>query len=90
MEAKVALAQLILAADLKLAPGREKLEFENSPFLMRPKEGVMLLLTPLKNQWKNGLLNAEAGSQWCESNAGSHHQEKYGTKAKCEEILRVT
>nr|WBG54464.1 cytochrome P450 [Austinograea rodriguezensis] len=50
MEAKVALAQLILAADLKLAPGHENLEFQNSPFLMRPKAGVMLLLTPLKNE----------------------------------------
>ena len=60
MEAKVALAQLILAVDLKLAPGRENLEFENSPFLMRPKNGVMLLLTPLKNEWMITLLEAQA------------------------------
>ncbi|KAG0693217.1 Cytochrome P450 9e2 [Chionoecetes opilio] len=50
MEAKVALAQLILAADLKLAPGHEHLEFQSSPFFLRPKEGVMLILTPLKNE----------------------------------------
>ncbi|KAK8383131.1 hypothetical protein O3P69_011571 [Scylla paramamosain] len=50
MEAKVALAQLILAAEVKLAPGHEKLEFQDSPFLMRPKGGVMLLLTPLKKE----------------------------------------
>ncbi|XP_045113781.1 cytochrome P450 9e2-like [Portunus trituberculatus] len=48
MEAKVALAQLILAAEIKLAPGHEKMELQDSPFLMRPKDGVMLMLTPLQ------------------------------------------
>lgn len=48
MEAKVALAHLILAAELKLAPGHEELEFENSPILLRPKKGVTMLVTPLK------------------------------------------
>ncbi|KAG0701435.1 Cytochrome P450 9e2 [Chionoecetes opilio] len=50
MEIKIALAQLILAADLKLAPGHEHLEFQASPFFLRPKEGVMLILTPLKKE----------------------------------------
>ena len=50
MEAKVALAQLILAAELKLPPGHENLELQDSPFLLRPKEGIMLLLTPLKKE----------------------------------------
>ena len=55
MEAKVALAQLILAVDIKVAPGHEKLEFEDSPFFMRPKDGIMVLLTPLKNEWRQML-----------------------------------
>lgn len=50
MEAKVALAYLVLAADLKMAPGHEELKFENTPFLLRPKGGVMMLLTPLKEE----------------------------------------
>lgn len=48
MEAKVALAHLILAVDLKLAPGNEEMTFENSPILLRPSGGVTMLLTPLK------------------------------------------
>ena len=50
MEAKVALAQVILAAEIKVAPGHEKMELQDSPFLMRPKNGVVLLLTPLEKK----------------------------------------
>lgn len=50
MEAKIALAHLILAAEFKPAPGHEDLKFENSPFMLRPSGGVMLVLTPLKQE----------------------------------------
>lgn len=50
MEAKVALAKLILAADMQLAPGHEQIALEHSPFLLRPKDGVNIVLMPLKEE----------------------------------------
>ncbi|KAK7080460.1 Cytochrome P450 3A4 [Halocaridina rubra] len=51
MEVKVALAKLVLAAEMKLAPGSEELILEggNSSFL-RPKYGVNLILKPLGSE----------------------------------------
>lgn len=50
LEAKVALAKLLLEAEIELAPGHESLVLSAQGGLMRPKEGVMLLLKPLKQE----------------------------------------
>ncbi|XP_045609181.1 cytochrome P450 9e2 [Procambarus clarkii] len=47
MEAKVALAKLVLAADLHLSPGHKELKISSSPFILRPEEGVNLVLKPI-------------------------------------------
>ncbi|KAK8388285.1 hypothetical protein O3P69_020346 [Scylla paramamosain] len=47
MEAKVALAKLLLEAELKLAPGHEEVTIISS-IALRPKDGVMVVLKPLK------------------------------------------
>lgn len=48
LEAKVALAKLLLEAELELAPGHEELVLETSKSHLRPKHGVKLLLKPVK------------------------------------------
>ncbi|XP_069991154.1 cytochrome P450 9e2-like [Penaeus vannamei] len=50
MEAKVGLAKMLLASDIKLAPGHEEIKAEFSMGLLRPKDGVNLLLDPLKEE----------------------------------------
>ncbi|XP_050716917.1 cytochrome P450 3A41-like [Eriocheir sinensis] len=50
MEAKVALAKLLLEAELEPAPGHENLVVTNAGGLLRPKDGVKLLLKPLKEE----------------------------------------
>ncbi|XP_042230504.1 cytochrome P450 3A29-like isoform X2 [Homarus americanus] len=49
MEAKVVLAKLLLAAEIHLPEGHKELVLETSPFLIRPKKCVNLILTPLTN-----------------------------------------
>lgn len=48
LEAKVALAKLLLKTELELAPGHEQLVLETSKSQLRPKHGVKLLLKPIK------------------------------------------
>ncbi|XP_037785999.1 cytochrome P450 9e2-like [Penaeus monodon] len=50
MEAKVGLAKMLLASDMKLAPGHEEIKTNFGLGLLRPKDGVNLLLTPLKEE----------------------------------------
>ncbi|XP_071534286.1 cytochrome P450 3A31-like [Panulirus ornatus] len=50
METKVALAKMILAADLQLSPGYEEIELEFGFGVIRPKKGVKLALTPLNKE----------------------------------------
>ncbi|KAG7156545.1 cytochrome P450 6a20-like [Homarus americanus] len=50
MEAKVALGKMILAADLQLAPGYEEMEVEFGVGILRPKNGVNLILKPLSEE----------------------------------------
>ncbi|XP_069946201.1 cytochrome P450 9e2-like isoform X2 [Cherax quadricarinatus] len=47
MEAKVALAKLLLAAEIHLDKNHTGLKIDRSPFLLRPEEGVNLVLTPI-------------------------------------------
>lgn len=47
MEAKLALAKLLLEAELELAPGHEEVTLI-SRIALRPKDGVMVVLKPLK------------------------------------------
>lgn len=49
LEAKVALAKLLLEAELELAPGYEELVLETSKSQLRSKHGVKLVLKPLKD-----------------------------------------
>lgn len=48
MEAKVALAKLLLEAELEPAPGYEELAAQTTRGVMRPKAGVLLKLKPIK------------------------------------------
>ena len=48
LEAKVALAKLLLEADLDLSPGHEEVVLETANGLLRPKEGLMLVLKPVQ------------------------------------------
>ncbi len=48
LEAKVALAKLILEAELTPAPGHEELSAETSRGVLRPKSGVILNLKPIR------------------------------------------
>ncbi|XP_047493086.1 cytochrome P450 9e2-like [Penaeus chinensis] len=50
METKVGLAKMLLASDMKLAPGHEEIKTDFGFGLLRPKDGVNLLLTPLKEE----------------------------------------
>ncbi|ROT79404.1 Cytochrome P450 9e2 [Penaeus vannamei] len=50
MEAKVALAKMLLASDIRVAPGHEEIKTDFGMGLLRPKDGVNLLLTPLKEE----------------------------------------
>ncbi|XP_071540340.1 cytochrome P450 3A41-like isoform X1 [Panulirus ornatus] len=50
LEAKVALAKMILAADLQLAPGHEEIVLEFGTGVMRPRNGVHLVLTSLREE----------------------------------------
>ncbi|XP_047492928.1 cytochrome P450 3A24-like isoform X2 [Penaeus chinensis] len=50
MEAKVGLAKMLLASDMKLAPGHDEIKFDIGFGLLRPKDGVNLVLTPLKEE----------------------------------------
>lgn len=50
MEAKVALAKMVLATDMKVAPGHEEMELSTGPGILRPAKGVELILTPLKGE----------------------------------------
>nr|XP_053643919.1 cytochrome P450 9e2-like [Cherax quadricarinatus] len=47
MEAKVALAKLLLKAEIHLRNSGEELKLEPSPFLLRPEGGVNLVVSPL-------------------------------------------
>nr|XP_053655831.1 cytochrome P450 9e2-like [Cherax quadricarinatus] len=47
METKVALAKLVLAAELHLDVGCEELKVEQSLFLLRPDGSVNIVITPL-------------------------------------------
>ena len=47
METKVALAKLLLVAELEVPPGHEEMAMETSNGLTRPKD-VMLVLKPVK------------------------------------------
>ncbi|XP_047493181.1 cytochrome P450 3A24-like [Penaeus chinensis] len=50
MEAKVGLAKMLLATDIKVAPGHDEIKFDIGFGLLRPKDGVNLVLTPLKEE----------------------------------------
>lgn len=50
LEAKVALAKLLLKAELELAPGHEDLVVTSEANLTRPKDGVKLVLKPLREE----------------------------------------
>ncbi|XP_066966835.1 cytochrome P450 9e2-like [Macrobrachium rosenbergii] len=51
MEAKVALAKLVLRADLKLAPGCDEIVLEGgNSAVLRPKNGIDIILTPLEGE----------------------------------------
>ncbi|XP_063607463.1 cytochrome P450 9e2-like [Penaeus indicus] len=50
MEAKVGLAKMLLATDMKLAPGHEEIKFDFGFGLLRPRDGVNLVLTPWKEE----------------------------------------
>lgn len=50
LEAKVALAKLLLEAELEPAPGHEDLVLRSEGGLMRPQHGVKLLLRSLKEE----------------------------------------
>lgn len=47
LEAKVALAKLVLKAEMEIAPGHEEVALESANALLRPKEGVELVLKPI-------------------------------------------
>ena len=47
LETKVALAKLLLVAELEVPPGHEEMAMETSNGLTRPKD-VMLVLKPVK------------------------------------------
>lgn len=50
MEAKVALAKLLLEAELELSPGHEKVTLETVNGMLRPKSGLLLVLKPVKKE----------------------------------------
>ncbi|XP_064107332.1 cytochrome P450 9e2-like [Macrobrachium nipponense] len=50
MEAKVAIAKLVLAADLKIPPGKEELVLSTGGFLLKPAKELFLLLEPLNEE----------------------------------------
>ncbi|XP_042886027.1 cytochrome P450 9e2-like [Penaeus japonicus] len=50
MEVKVGLAKMLLASDIKLSPGHEEIETDFGIGLLRPKDGVQLILNPLKKE----------------------------------------
>ncbi|KAK4301961.1 hypothetical protein Pmani_025926 [Petrolisthes manimaculis] len=47
LEAMVALAKLVLSAELSLSPGQDTLVLELGPGVIRPKHGVKLVLKPI-------------------------------------------
>lgn len=47
LELKVALANMILELDMELVPGREEISFDVSPIVMRPKDGLPLIVKPI-------------------------------------------
>lgn len=50
MEAKVALAKLVLVADMQLAAGHEEVEACWNGFLLSPKHKVRLHVVPLREE----------------------------------------
>lgn len=48
MEAKVALSKLLLKAEMEPAPGYEELVLGTSNGILRPVEGVMLMIKPIR------------------------------------------
>lgn len=50
MEAKVALAKMVLAVEMKLKPGHEELKLINGPGILRPGKDLQLILTPLRGK----------------------------------------
>ncbi|XP_042864014.1 cytochrome P450 9e2-like [Penaeus japonicus] len=50
MEAKVGLAKMLLASDISLAPGYDEMKIEFGFGILRPKDGVQLVLKPLKEE----------------------------------------
>ena len=48
LEAKVALAKLLLEAELEVPPGHEEIAMETGNGILRPKEGVKLVLKPVQ------------------------------------------
>lgn len=51
MEAKVALAKLVLAVDMQLTAGHEEVVVNWSGGVLSPKDSVRLQLTPLREEW---------------------------------------
>ena len=47
MEAKVALAKLVLETELELPPGHEEIILESNGGLVRPKDGLNMVLKPI-------------------------------------------
>ena len=50
MEAKVALTKLLLEAELEVAPGHEEVTLDTVNGMLRSKDGVMLILKPVKEE----------------------------------------
>ena len=50
LEAKVALAKLLLEAELDLPPGHEEVVMETANGVLRPKEGLMLVLKKVQEE----------------------------------------
>lgn len=50
LEAKVALAKLLLEAELDVPPGHEETAMETANGLLRPKGGLMLLLKKVQEE----------------------------------------
>lgn len=46
MEAKLALARLVLKFELSIAPGSEEMQYESTLGVMRPSDEIKLIFTP--------------------------------------------
>ncbi|KAK4307423.1 hypothetical protein Pmani_020812 [Petrolisthes manimaculis] len=50
MEAKVALAKLLLCVELQVVPGHDNIILDSNSFLLRPKDGQKIRVTPIKQE----------------------------------------